>query len=122
MLLDTMFISAIGACVTRRAQPNVETNSGNSERNGATHCTKKNWLIPTVAASAIIELRNGCAVRNSSPPPTANSPPMAACFRHPGCWYAHRDTRGASASDSASRGGFRNKTHRYQHYHAITPA
>jgi len=55
MLLETMFINAIGALVTRRAQLNVETNSGNSERNGAIHCTRKNWLMPSVAATAIIE-------------------------------------------------------------------
>jgi len=33
----TMFIRAIGALVTRRAQLNAETFSGNSDKNGATH-------------------------------------------------------------------------------------
>src|SRR5882672_11205570 len=95
MLLETMFINAIGALVTRRAQLNVETNSGNSERNGAIHCTRKNWLMPSIA------------------PPTANRPPMAAFCRHPGRRKAQRDTAGAPASDSASRGGFRIRIHRY---------
>src|SRR2546425_12921293 len=84
ILLETMFINAIGARVTRRAQLNVDTNSGNSERNGATHCTRKNWLMPSVAATAIIELRKGCAVTYSIAPPTASRPPMAAFWRHRG--------------------------------------
>src|SRR6267143_2560116 len=75
ILLDTMFMSAMGARVTRRAQLNVETNSENSERNGATHWTRKNWLIPTTVASAIIEFRNGCAVTYNNTPPTPNNPP-----------------------------------------------
>src|SRR6266849_4671418 len=112
MLLETMFMSAIGACVTRRAHPNVDTNSGNSDRNGATHWTRKNWLMPSVAATAIIDSRNGCAVTYSSPPPTANNPPIAAFCLQPGWRYAHRDTDGASASDSASRGGLRINIHR----------
>ena len=52
-------MSAIGAWVTRRAQLNAETFSGNSERKGATHCTNTNWQTPRVAASASIDLRNG---------------------------------------------------------------
>src|SRR5207245_2568632 len=66
MLLETMFMSAIGACVTRRAHPKVDTNSGNSDRKGATHCTRKNWLMPSVAATAIIDSRKGGAVTHSS--------------------------------------------------------
>ena len=41
---------------------NAETFSGNSDRNGATHCTSTNWLTPNTAASASIDSRNGCAV------------------------------------------------------------
>src|SRR3954471_24445282 len=122
MLLDTMFISAIGACVTRRAQPNVETNSGNSDKNGATHCTRKNWLMPNAAATAIIEFKKGCAVAYNSAPPTANRPPIAAFCRQPRCRYAQRETRGASASDSTSRGGLRIRIQRYPTYKATSTA
>src|SRR5258706_13817068 len=92
MLLDTMFISAIGAWVTRRAHVNVDTNSGNSDRNGATHWTRKNWLMPISPANAVIDVRNGCAVTYSSSPPTANSPPTPACPRTPPGRQAPRDT------------------------------
>src|SRR6266550_1613893 len=78
MLLDTRFMSAIGAWVTRRAQENAETFSGNSERNGATHWTSTNWLTPNSPATASIDSRNGWAVAYSSPPPVANSPPIGA--------------------------------------------
>ena len=63
MLLDTMFTSAIGAVRTRLAHWNADTFSGNSLRNGATHCTSTNWLTPTVPAIASIDSRNGCAVK-----------------------------------------------------------
>src|SRR5437667_320400 len=83
MLLETRFISAMGARVTRRAQPSVDTISGNSDRNGATHCTRKNCPNPSSAATASIDSRKGCAVAYSNEPPAANSPPIAARWRQP---------------------------------------
>src|SRR5438552_6620660 len=116
MLLDTMFISAMGAWVTRRAQRNAEIFSGNSERNGATHCTSTNWLTPTTPATASIDSRKGWAVTYSSAPPTVNRPMIAAGRRQPGWRYAHRDTAGAEPSSSTSCGGVLNSTQRYATY------
>ena len=48
-----MFIKAMGAVVTLRAQLNAETFSGNSDRNGATHCTKTNVEMPSPIAIAL---------------------------------------------------------------------
>src|SRR5437660_12017577 len=112
MLLDTMFISAMGAWVTRRAQRNADTFSGNSDRNGATHWTSTNWLTPSSPATASIDSRNGWAVTYRSAPPAPNNPMMAAGRRHPGWRYAQRDTAGVSARFSAVWGGLRNSTHR----------
>src|SRR6266568_8429532 len=116
MLLDSMFIIAIGAWVTRRAHWNAETFSGNSERNGATHCTSTNWLTPTTPATASIDSRNGWAVTYSSAPPTPNRPMIAAGRRQPRWRYAQRDTAGADATFSTSWGGFLNSTQRYATY------
>ena len=56
-------MSATGARVTRRAQAKADVFSGNSERKGATHWMKTNCDIPSVAASASIELRKGSAMK-----------------------------------------------------------
>ena len=58
-----MFISAMPAFPRLRAQFEVLTNSGNSERNGATHWMNTNWEIPSTAASPIMLSRKGCTVR-----------------------------------------------------------
>src|SRR4029077_13257688 len=112
MLLDTMFIRAMGACVTRRAQANDDTFSGNSERNGATHCTSTNWLTPSTPARASIDSMNGWAVTYSSAPPAPNNPAMAAGRRHRVWRYAQRATAGVSARLSTVWGGLRNSTQR----------
>src|SRR2546430_11642619 len=112
MLLDTMFISAMGAWVTRRAQRNADTFSGNSERNGATHWTSTNWLTPKRPATASMDSRNGCAVAYNSPPPAANSPPIAAWRRQLRWRYAQRDAARASLSLIRARGGARDSLQR----------
>src|SRR2546423_14922599 len=114
MLEDPMFMSATGARVTRLAHANAEVFSGNSDRNGATHWMKTNWEIPKVAASAIIDARNGSATKKMIAPPAASSPPTAAHFRQPRCERAQRETLGISSSSSSVsfRGGGLHQNHR----------
>src|SRR3954471_16103637 len=83
MLDETMLRSATGARVIRFAQEKAEVFSGNSERNGATHWMKTNWDIPNVAASAIIDLRNGSAMKKMTAPPPASRERTAAQRFHP---------------------------------------
>src|SRR5712692_9059121 len=94
ILLDTRFISASGAPAPRRAHVTVETISGNSDRNGATHWTRKNRLTPNSAAAASIDSRNGWAVSSRSAPPPPRRPAIAADRPQPRWRSAHRDTRG----------------------------
>src|SRR5512143_3850682 len=107
MFDDTMFMSATGARVTRRAQAKAEVFSGNSERKGATHWMKTNWEIPIVAARAIMEARNGSATKKMIAPPATRRPNTAAHLFQPLWESAHLETLGISSSSStvSSRGG-----------------
>src|ERR1041384_135346 len=74
----TMFINAIGALVTRRAQLNAETFSGNSDKNGATHWTNTNVEIPRPIATAFKLSRKGSAATYRIKPPPTNIEVMIA--------------------------------------------
>src|SRR5688500_3238928 len=71
MLDETMFITAMPALLVWRAQLNAVTFSGNSDRNGATHCTKTNVLMPAATAHLWSVSMNGCTLTYRSQPPTA---------------------------------------------------
>jgi hypothetical protein len=77
-LLDAMFMSAIPPLPRLFAQYVVVVNSGNSDRNGATHWTNTNCETPITPASPIMLERNGCATSASAPPPTTNSAAIAS--------------------------------------------
>src|ERR1700675_234202 len=96
MFDETMLSSATGARVIRRAQAKAEVFSGNSETNGATHWMNTNWEIPNVAASAIIDARNGSATRKMIAPPATKRPPTAAQRFQPVNDRAQRETAGTS--------------------------
>ena len=104
-----MFSSATGARVMRRAHAKAEVFSGNSEMNGATHWMNTNCEMPKLAASAIIEPRNGSATSRITAPPATNRAPTAAQRFQPSNDRAHRETAGISSSSSSvsSRGGMR---------------
>src|SRR5262252_65137 len=101
----TMFIRDRGADVTRLAQLNAETFSGNSDRNGATHWTNTNVEMPSPAASALRLPRNGGAATYRRTPPTRNSPAISE-FRTGRLWASiMRGTLAASSSFSSDWGG-----------------
>src|SRR6185295_314201 len=88
---ETRFITAIGAFVICRAQLKAESFSGNSERKGATHCTKTNGATPAATASASIDSTNACADSTRTRPPTTKMPAIAQP-RFPGPLFsAHRE-------------------------------
>src|SRR5713101_5366326 len=94
MVEDTRFITAMGAFVIWRAQLNAESFSGNSERNGATHCTKTNAGTPAAIASASIDSTNACAETRRIAPPTTKMPTMTQALRPGQKESAHRETAG----------------------------
>src|SRR5215470_4563850 len=109
MLDETMFISATGARVMRRAQANAEVFSGNSEMNGATHWMKTNCENPRLTATASMEFKNGSATMKMMIPPATKSPRTAAQRFQPEKDSAQRETLGISSFSSSvsSRGGRR---------------
>src|SRR5947207_6073731 len=93
---ETRFITAIGAFVIWRAQLNAESFSGNSDRNGASHCTKTNCETPAATAIASIDSTNERAETRRIAPPTTKIPAIAQP-RFPGPRSsAQRETRGRS--------------------------
>src|SRR5258706_10014888 len=96
MVEDTRFMTAIGAFVIWRAQLKAKSFSGNSERNGATHCTKTNAGTPAEIASASIDSTNAWAETRRIAPPTMKMPAMAHALRPGPNESAHRETAGRS--------------------------
>ena len=78
MLEETTFIRAMGAWRTVRDHRNAERNSGNSDRNGATHWMNTYSLMPRVRARAIRLSTKGWATKKRMAPPPRNIPTMAA--------------------------------------------